>query len=121
MLNVISDDFQPLTPGPAPGSTPPNPRPGFEPLADISTSPSTARTVWGTRAVGASPDLLPVPDRAADDGWLKDEEFLGAADIAVQMEALGVEGSSNQSRSGGGKKKKKQKITLMSTGGHRGG
>ncbi|XDG04124.1 hypothetical protein ABKA04_003739 [Annulohypoxylon sp. FPYF3050] len=117
-----SEDFQPL--GAVEGTTPPNPRPGFSQLADMSTSPSTSKTVWGTRAIAASPELAPVSDREVDDGWLKD---LDAADLAMQMEAFDIDGGGAGSSSGpganGGKKKKKQKqkITLMSTGGRRGG
>ncbi|KAL7623047.1 hypothetical protein AAE478_006726 [Parahypoxylon ruwenzoriense] len=118
-----SEDFQPL--GTVEGTTPPNPRPGFDHLADMSTSPSASRTVWGTPAIPVSPELAPVPERELNDGWLKDDEFLGAAELAMQMEAFGIDsngaGPSNGPRTAGGKKKKKQKITLMSTGGHRGG
>ncbi|OTB07068.1 hypothetical protein M426DRAFT_318431 [Hypoxylon sp. CI-4A] len=118
-----SEDFQPL--GAIEGTTPPNPRPGFGQLADMSTSPSTSRTVWGTPAIPASPELAPVPEHNMNDGWLKDDDFLGAAEMAMQMEALGIEssgaGPSNAPTASGGKKKKKQKITLMSTGGRRGG
>ncbi|KAI0540509.1 hypothetical protein GGR58DRAFT_460752 [Xylaria digitata] len=119
-----SDDFQPL--GPPAGTSPPAPRPGFEQLADISTSPSTSRTVWGTRAIPASPELQPVSEHKVDDGWLKEDDFLGAAEIAMQMEAFGLDGAGSTSGPStatgatGGKKKKKQKITLMSTGGRRG-
>ncbi|KAI1742591.1 hypothetical protein F4680DRAFT_411136 [Xylaria scruposa] len=119
-----SEDFQPL--GPPAGTSPPTPRPGFEQLADMSTSPTTSRTVWGTPVIPVSPDLKPVSERPADDGWLKDDDFLGAAEIAMQMEAFGLDGAGSASGSGtptgatGGKKKKKQKITLMSTGGRRG-
>ncbi|KAI1428567.1 hypothetical protein F5Y12DRAFT_669758 [Xylaria sp. FL1777] len=119
-----SDDFQPL--GPPAGTSPPNPRPGFEQLADLSTSPSTSRTVWGTPAIPVSPDLQPVSEHHVEDGWLKDDDFLGAAEIAMQMEAFGVNGDGSSpgpsATAGvtGGKKKKKQKITLMSTGGRRG-
>ncbi|KAK8068988.1 hypothetical protein PG994_005604 [Apiospora phragmitis] len=128
---VNIDDFQPLAP--APGSTPPNPRLGFDQLADISTSPSTSKTVWGTRVVAASPSLEPVSERPADDGWLQADHYLEQAEIAMQMEAFSLDesgaGPSNSgagsaaagSGGGGGKKKKKQKITLMSTGGRRGG
>ncbi|KAI0015175.1 hypothetical protein F4780DRAFT_787394 [Xylariomycetidae sp. FL0641] len=121
---MSAEDFQPLSS--MAGTTPPNPRPGFGQLADMSTSPSASKTVWGTRAVAASPDLGPVPDRAVNDGWLRDDDVFGAAEIALQMEAMGVESSeSGPSNSNpgppGGKKKKKQKITLMSTGGRRGG
>jgi hypothetical protein len=129
---VDMNDFLPLG---AEGTTPPNPRPGFESLADVSTSPTGRRTVWGTPLVrGPPPEALPVQPQV-DDGWLKDTEVLetlGAADIAVQLEALGIEtdgatssaaataGSGTGTPGGGGKKKKKQKITLMSTGGRRG-
>ncbi|KAH7030752.1 uncharacterized protein B0I36DRAFT_322381 [Microdochium trichocladiopsis] len=125
-----SEDFAPL--GTPSGTTPPNPRPGFEQLASMSTSPSTARTVWGTTALPVSPSLEPV--RAVDDGWLKDDDIFGAAEIALQMEAMGLEmpkseqasssgggGGGVGGGSGGGKKKKKQKITLMSTGSRRTG
>lgn len=117
---LSSEDFQPLA-----STTPPNPRPGFEQLAEMSTSPSTSKTVWGTRAIAGSPDLDPVPESSVHDGWLKDDEFLGAAEIALQMEAFHIDGAASGPSSqpgGGGKKKKKQKqkITLMSTGGHRG-
>ncbi|KAH8670800.1 hypothetical protein BX600DRAFT_433955 [Xylariales sp. PMI_506] len=126
---INSDDFQPLVA--TTGTSPPNPRPGFEQLAEISTSPTTQTTVWGTRVVAASPDFGPVPDRQANDGWLKDDDFLGAAEVALQMEAFGIDGASSGPSTpggagggggggGGGKKKKKQKITLMSTGGRRG-
>lgn len=134
-------EFQPLS-GPS-GTTPPDPRPGFASLADMSTSPSTQKTIWGTRIVPSSPDMDAtqfVPG-GADDGWLKDEDFLSTADLAVQFEALKTIEDSNAGPSsgvggengidvtapgggggGGGKKKKKQKqkITLMSTGGRRG-
>ncbi|KAJ2972794.1 hypothetical protein NUW58_g9109 [Xylaria curta] len=119
-----AEDFQPL--GPSAGTSPPTPRPGFEQLADMSTSPTTSRTVWGTPAIPGSPDLQPVPVRRVDDGWLNEDDFLGAAEIAMQMEAFGLDGVGSASASSpatgptGGKKKKKQKITLMSTGGRRG-
>lgn len=121
------DEFQPLG---AVSTTPPNPRPGFSSLASMSTSPSTQRTVWGTPAIPTSPGAGPVqPPSGRDDGWLKEDQFLdslGAADLAVQMEAFGLdntaaEASSSNNGSGKGKKKKqKQKITLMTTGGRRG-
>ncbi len=129
---VNPDDFQPLG---AEATTPPNPRRGFAQLAAMSTSPNTTRTVWGTPAIPVSPEMAPRQlETEADDGWLSDNHFLdslGAAEMAVQMEALGIEGPSsgpspaptgNGGNSGGtgGKKKKKQKITLMSTGGRRG-
>ncbi|KAJ8105154.1 hypothetical protein ONZ43_g7539 [Nemania bipapillata] len=119
-----SEDFQPL--GPPTGTSPPTPRPGFEQLADMSTSPTTSKTVWGTRAIHGSPDLRPVSEHPQDDGWLKEDDFLGAAEIAMQMEAFALEGGSSApgpstvTGAPSGKKKKKQKITLMSTGGRRG-
>ncbi|CAM1501018.1 Fc.00g101800.m01.CDS01 [Cosmosporella sp. VM-42] len=121
-------EFQPL--GSHSDASPPDPRPGFETLANMSTSPSTQRTVWGTRALDAPPPevLATVPHPNGDDGWLKDDEFFGTAELAMQIEAIQAieNGSSSQKPTGGngsgggGKKKKKQKITLMSTGGRRG-
>lgn len=103
-----------------PGTTPTDPRPGFATLASMSTSPSTQRTVWGTRAMPGSPELEAAQPSEVDDGWLKDEELLGTAKLAMQIEAIGDMETGNGG--GGGKKgrKKKQKITLMSTGGRRG-
>jgi hypothetical protein len=135
----LEHGFAPL--GVAGGTTPPNPRNGFAQLADVSTSPSAARTVWGTPAIvgeGGAEVAEPVRRGVVDDGWLKDEvlQTLGDADLALQMEALGVvdekgldgnaaasgsgSGGGASTPGGGGKKKKKQKITLMSTGGRRG-
>lgn len=129
---VDMNDFLPLG---AEGTTPPNPRAGFSSLSEMSTSPSAGgRTVWGTAAVAGDPTgALPSRAPQADDGWMKDAEVsdtLGDADIAVQLEALGVNpgparGGGPAAAAGGsggnGKgKKKKQKITLMSTGGRRG-
>ncbi|KAI1140343.1 hypothetical protein F5Y05DRAFT_378047 [Hypoxylon sp. FL0543] len=123
MSTMNSEDFQPL--GAIAGTSPPNPRPGFSQLAEMSTSPSTSKTVWGTPAIPVSPELAPVLESQVNDGWLKDEELLGAPDLAMQMEALGIEDTGTKPSNGtggpGGKKKKKQKITLMSTGGRRGG
>ncbi|KAL2178252.1 uncharacterized protein P884DRAFT_258322 [Thermothelomyces heterothallicus CBS 202.75] len=124
---VDMNDFIPLG---AEGASPPNPRTGFSSLSNISTSPSGRRTVWGTPLVGPPPEALPATQSQVDDGWLKDDvvlETLGAADVAMQLEALKVESNGEGSSAvqaagpgGGGKKKKKQKITLMSTGGRRG-
>ncbi|KAK0386719.1 hypothetical protein NLU13_6554 [Sarocladium strictum] len=120
-------EFQPL--GSAhPGTSPPEDRPGFSTLADVSTSPSTQRTVWGTRVIHGSPELEASAPSGADDGWLRDEELLGTAELAMQMEAIQVlektapttEGAEASSGVKGKGKKKKQKITLMSTGGRRG-
>ncbi|KAK4466487.1 hypothetical protein QBC42DRAFT_259012 [Cladorrhinum samala] len=127
---VNMDDFLPLGATTLEGTSPPNSRTGYGMLSDISTSPSGKRTVWGTRAL-ATPNGEPAMTRPrADDGWLGDDvvlETLGAADLSVQLEALGVSdgaGPSSAAAAGGGaggsKKKKKQKITLMSTGGRRG-
>ncbi|KAL2162395.1 hypothetical protein VTH06DRAFT_7308 [Thermothelomyces fergusii] len=124
---VDMNDFIPLG---AEGTSPPNPRTGFSSLSNISTSPSGRRTVWGTPLVGPPPEAAPSTQSQVDDGWLKDDvvlETLGAADVAMQLEALKVESNGEGSSAvqpvgsgGGGKKKKKQKITLMSTGGRRG-
>lgn len=137
-------EFQPLSS--LSGTTPPEPRAGFSSLASMSTSPSTQRTVWGTRVVAGSPELSAAyVEPTTDDGWLKEEEFLGTSELAMQMEALNMfesnaaaaaaaaaaaeavavpsgsgSGSGGGNGGGGGKKKKKQKITLMSTGGRRG-
>ncbi|KAM5352181.1 hypothetical protein ACJ41O_004904 [Fusarium nematophilum] len=117
-------EFQPLN-GHS-GATPPDPRPGFETLAEVSTSPSTQRTVWGTRAINASPELTAVPSSSVDDGWLKDEDLFETADLSMQIQAIEASQNNDNNTSrpsnggGGGKKKKKQKITLMSTGGRRG-
>jgi len=78
-------------------------------------------------ALAPSPELEPTRPNV-DDGWLKDEELLGTAELAMQLEAIdAVEhatagGEASVAGGGGGKKgkKKKQKITLMSTGGRRG-
>lgn len=124
-------DFQPLTS--LSGSTPPDARPGFESLSDMSTSPSTQRTIWGTHILNAEPEMGVVQTAAGvDDGWLRDEEMFGTEELARQIEAIQVmeNGGASSSKmgesSGGGgaggrkKKKQKQKITLMSTGGRRG-
>ncbi|KAF7548788.1 hypothetical protein G7Z17_g6844 [Cylindrodendrum hubeiense] len=141
-------EFQPLA-GHS-NASPPDPRPGFETLASMSTSPSTQRTVWGTRVINGSPELGPVRDPNANDGWLKDEDLFGTDELAMQIQAIEAAEKSitSQTNSGGGssaggnigggnvaggsnvtggnvggggkKKKKKQKITLMTTGGQRG-
>lgn len=127
-------DFQPLSSHS--GTSPPDPRPGFSSLASMSTSPSTQRTIWGTRVISAtSPELSAAHVEPLDDGWLKEEEFLDSSQLAMQMEALNAFESHQNAPAdagpstapsgggggnGGGKKKKKQKITLMSTGGRRG-
>lgn len=138
----LEHDFQPL--GSVTGTTPPNPRNGFDQLASVSTSPSAQRTVWGTPAiVGEGSDGEPTLRQTGpvDDGWLRPDDYLDSlseAEIAMQMEAFGIvneenkqgvatgtaavnpaTGTNTHSQSSGGKKKKKQKITLMSTGGRR--
>lgn len=128
------EEFQPL--GGHSGGTPPDPRPGFETLAEMSTSPSNQRTVWGTRVINGSPELSATQPSDVNDGWLRDEDLFDTADIAMQIQAIeaaessigqdNAVGAGPSSSSGGGggnaggKKKKKQKITLMSTGGRRG-
>ncbi|KAF4447618.1 hypothetical protein F53441_8875 [Fusarium austroafricanum] len=121
------EEFQPLS-GHS-GTTPPDPRPGFETLADMSTSPSTQRTVWGTRVINGSPEMEAAQPSDVNDGWLRDEDLFDTADLAMQLHAIEVAESSVRPNNttgggsgggGGGKKKKKQKITLMSTGGRRG-
>ncbi|KAF4979822.1 hypothetical protein FZEAL_4038 [Fusarium zealandicum] len=121
-------EFQPLS-GHS-GATPPDPRPGFETLAEMSTSPSAQRTIWGTRVINGSPEMAPIRSSNADDGWLKDDDLFDTADLAMQIQAIEAAdnhdarpangGGSGSGGGGGGKKKKKQKITLMSTGGRRG-
>lgn len=119
-------EFQPLN------STPPDSRTGFTSLASMSTSPSTYKTVWGTRAVPASPELGAIDTGDGNDGWLKDDEFLGTAELALELDAIDAATevtpapapapvpSPAAPTGGSNKKKKKQKITLMSTGGRRG-
>jgi hypothetical protein len=137
----LEHDFLPL--GSVAGTTPPAARNGFTQLASVSTSPTAARTVWGTPAIaGEGSDGDPGVHRTAlvDDGWLKPDDYLdslSAADIRMQMEALGIVEAENKPHvastgetsaaaspgtntpSGGGRKNKKKKITLMSTGGRR--
>jgi hypothetical protein len=120
-----SSDFQPLSNHA--GTSPPEPRAGFDSLASMSTSPSTQRTIWGTPAIATSPTLEATSAEPTNDGWLRDEELLGTAELALQIEAIqemengpSVQQKTTGAGAGGGKKKKKQKITLMSTGGRRG-
>lgn len=82
-------EFQPLS-GHSDAS-PPDPRPGFEPLASMSTSP-TQKTIWGTRVLNGSPDLAPVQDSNVDDGWLKDEDLFDSAELAMQIQAIEASG-----------------------------
>ncbi|KAF2432977.1 hypothetical protein EJ08DRAFT_677210 [Tothia fuscella] len=118
----------------------------FASLADMSTSPSTSRTVWGTPAiVGGSPYLGPVISQPElqDDGWLQgwEKDLLHEDDLVAQAQAMslslgessktgaasssivggnGAGGAGGAGGGGGGKKKKAKKITLMSTGVRRG-
>jgi hypothetical protein len=101
----------------------------FGPLADMSTSPSTSRTVWGTPVVpattppfGAVEDSQPHP---TDDGWLQDweKDLLDAQvdSIVAETSSLHIEdGAGAKIPAPGGKKKKAKKITLMSTNVRRG-
>ncbi|KAF2400485.1 hypothetical protein EJ06DRAFT_549160 [Trichodelitschia bisporula] len=136
---LSQEDFAPLRPAAEDaesGSPPLGARQGsaFASLADISTSPSAQRTVWGTPVVpGSGSPLLgaqaaePVP---GDDGWLQgwEKDLLQEDEALVeQAKALSVAESSKAGAAaggggggGGGKKKKKMKITLMSTNVRRG-
>ncbi|PSK34904.1 hypothetical protein B9Z65_1487 [Elsinoe australis] len=118
---------------------------GFATLASPGTSPSAARTVWGTAAVPySSPELRAMQDaerQPVDDGWLqgwekdllKEEEELVARTAAQSLEegvgevrvggatGAGLEIGQGAKSGGGGKKGKKgKKITLMSTTARRG-
>jgi hypothetical protein len=97
---------------------------GFASLADLSTSPSASRTVWGTPVVAtsSSPQLVPVQGDAehTDDGWLQgwERDLLQEDSMVAQAQALSLVGDSSTTAtiaSAGGKKKKGKKITLMST------
>ncbi|KAI9729222.1 MAG: hypothetical protein M1834_007014 [Cirrosporium novae-zelandiae] len=97
----------------------------FASLASPSTSPSTSRTVWGTRAITPQSPSLPaevVPD-PPDDGWLQNwEQDLLQEDMIARASDISLsEGVASSSTPGGhGKKKKGKKITLMSTNARRG-
>ena len=102
----------------------------FASLASPSTSPNTAKTVWGTRIVPASsPPMtaaqLPESDTPENDGWLQDweQDLMREEELVAQIEATSFEpSSSKQVRTSAttGKKKKGKKITLMSTNVRRG-
>ena len=98
---------------PWPSSRQPNQGSVFETLASPSTSPATAKTVWGTAKIPPlSPPLVAElePEPASqDDGWLQ-------WDMSAQLQATSLGENGN----GGGKKKKNKKITLMTTNGFRG-
>ena len=99
----------------------------FASLASPSTSPVTAKTVWGTRiAVPPSP-ILPAATDDHDhenDGWLQgwDQDLLHDEELVAQVEAatLGESSSKQGAMMTHGKKKKGKKITLMSTNARRG-
>jgi hypothetical protein len=101
----------------------------FASLADISTSPSASRTVWGTPVVPPlSPTLAAAADETQphDDGWLQGWEKDVVLDDALvaEVQALSVGEGGGRASSGkqtpNGKKKKAKKITLMSTTARRG-
>ncbi|TQV93905.1 hypothetical protein V2A60_003937 [Cordyceps javanica] len=123
-LRMDMSEFQPLN-GES-SATPPEDRIGFNTLASMSTSPTAERTVWGTVAVPASPEMGAAHIESKDDGWLNETELLSNAELSMQLDAIHIaeqeEGANpeNGGSTGGGKRKKKQKITLMSTGGRRG-
>ncbi|EGX88404.1 Zinc finger domain-containing protein, C3HC4 RING-type [Cordyceps militaris CM01] len=119
-------EFQPLNG--ASSTTPPEDRIGFNTLASMSTSPTGERTVWGTAAVPASPEIGATHVESRDDGWLDEAELLSNAELSMHLDSIHIAEQEreaarqpeNGSSARGGKKKKKQRITLMSTGGHRG-
>lgn len=100
----------------------------FASLASPSTSPVTARTVWGTAAiVPVSPTLQPVPaeiDDSENDGWLQnwERDLLDEDELVDQVEAHSISGSSSKAAMGSNAKRKKRnkKITLMTTNARRG-
>ncbi|KAK0615044.1 hypothetical protein B0T17DRAFT_540928 [Bombardia bombarda] len=108
----LVNDFLPLG---GEGNTPPNNGSRYLYGSDASTSPNgnARRTVWGTPAIPVSPTLgaQQQQQRTVDDGWLKDDdvlETLGAAEIALQMEAFGIEPEAKQ--------KQKQKYVVLGGG-----
>jgi len=128
-----ADDFQPLVTAETgeseeeAQSSPPwrskSAASAFAPLADISTSPSASRTVWGTPVIPAKPSsaVLDVIEdqQPIDDGWLQNWEMdLLEDDVVSQVQTLSVGSESRESPAG--KKKKNKKITLMSTSVRRG-
>ncbi|KAG8526313.1 uncharacterized protein KY384_000306 [Bacidia gigantensis] len=99
----------------------------FATLASPSTSPTTQRTVWGTRiAAPSTPPTAPIDgddEVPGDDGWLQDWEtqLLRDEELTAQIEGMRIETSnSTQVVASSGKKKKGKKITLMSTNARRG-
>jgi hypothetical protein len=131
-----ADDFQPLVSGSGSedaaaadidhaSTSPPWPSrrgQGFASLASPSTSPSTARTVWGTTAIApTSPSLAPLEPDTRDDGWLEgwEKDLLHEDDMIAEAQALSL-GEGETSKKQASKKGKKKKITLMSTNVRRG-
>ncbi|KAL9102477.1 MAG: hypothetical protein Q9163_002377 [Psora crenata] len=99
----------------------------FASLASPSTSPVTAKTVWGTRVI--TPSTPPMPaiygevDMPANDGWqdwesdlLRDEELIAG----MEATALEPRHSKQVATNTVSKKRKGKKITLMSTNARRG-
>jgi hypothetical protein len=111
-----------------PSSTPPwgnrTTESPFNSLADMSTSPSASRTVWGTPVVpGLDPSATQIIDHPGptDDGWLQnwEQDLLHEEDnLVAQAQALSI--AAEPAKVPGGKKKKAKKITLMSTNVRRG-
>ena len=98
----------------------------FATLASPSTSPATAKTVWGTRIVpsAAEPALDETQEHepSENDGWLANwENDLAHEEIfSAHFEENSAEPAGSKPISGTGKKKKGKKITLMTTNGRRG-
>ena len=132
-------EFQPLPEGSAvdfasASSSPPWSSPrgqqgsAFASLASPSSSPITAKTIWGTRIVLPSTPPLPPVNQENDlpehDGWLHDWEsdLLREEDLIARVEATSLEPGSSKDipASTASKKKKGKKITLMSTNVRRG-
>ena len=102
----------------------------FASLASPSTSPVTARTVWGTSiVVPTSPPLLAVDherDLTENDGWLQgwERDLLQDEELVSQVQASSIGESNSQLGALIGNshktKGKKKKITLMTTNARRG-
>ncbi|KAL8688917.1 MAG: hypothetical protein Q9224_004767, partial [Gallowayella concinna] len=100
----------------------------FASLASPSTSPSAARTVWGTAVIApppSGPAAIPEEHKLPEnDGWLQDweEDLLRNDDLTMQLEASSIvdDNAKVATTSTGNKKKKGKKITLMSTNARRG-
>ncbi|KAL8805786.1 MAG: hypothetical protein Q9200_005286 [Gallowayella weberi] len=100
----------------------------FASLASPSTSPSAARTVWGTAAVApppSAPAAIPEEHKLPEnDGWLQnwEEDLLQNDELTMQLEASSITDNkaSVAAASTNYKKKKGKKITLMSTNARRG-